>query len=138
MIRPALVGGGVLVLMEVLNEYGAVHYFGVNTLTVGIFRSWFSLGDLTAAMKLSAFLLIGVLMLVLSERKFRDRIGYSLPMSKPFTSMKINRRKSVFIILLCSIPVLFGFIFPLMQLISWVIQSEQSLFNVHFLNLMKK
>lgn len=137
MIRPALVGGGILVLMEVLNEYGAVHYFGVNTITVGIFRSWFSLGDLTAAMKLSAFLLIGVLILVLSERKFRDRIGYSLPQSKPFTARKIKGSKRVFIILLCSIPVLFGFIFPLMQLISWVIQAEQSLFTAHFLNLMK-
>ena len=41
--RPALVGGTLLVGMEVLNEYGAVKYFGVDTFTTGIFTAWFSL-----------------------------------------------------------------------------------------------
>ena len=39
--------------MEVLNEYGAVKYFGVNTFTTGIFRSWFSFGDVTGAIQLA-------------------------------------------------------------------------------------
>ena len=40
--RPAIIAGLVLVLMEVLNDYGAAKYYGVNTFTTGIFRSWFS------------------------------------------------------------------------------------------------
>ena len=37
--RPAIISGLFLVIMEVLNEYGAVKYFGVNTYTSGIFLS---------------------------------------------------------------------------------------------------
>ena len=36
--KPAIISGLFLVIMEVLNEYGAVKYFGVNTYTSGIFQ----------------------------------------------------------------------------------------------------
>ena len=55
--RPAILSGLFLVLMEVLNEYGAVKYFGVNTFTTGIFRAWFSMNDVTTAIQLSIVLL---------------------------------------------------------------------------------
>jgi iron(III) transport system permease protein len=45
MARPAMVAGVSLVLMEVLNDYGLVQYFGVETFTTGIFSAWFSFGD---------------------------------------------------------------------------------------------
>jgi iron(III) transport system permease protein len=41
MARPAIVAGIALASMEVLNDYGTVKYFGVNTFTTGIFRAWF-------------------------------------------------------------------------------------------------
>ena len=53
--------------MEVLNEYGAVKYFGVNTYTTGIFRSWFSMGDIDSAIQLASVLLILVFALFLLE-----------------------------------------------------------------------
>ena len=45
--RVSIFSGLFLVIMEVLNEYGAVKYFGVNTFTSGIFRSWYSMQDLS-------------------------------------------------------------------------------------------
>ena len=51
--KPAIFSGLFLVVMEVLNEYGAVKYFGVNTYTIGIFRSWNSMNDTGAAIQLS-------------------------------------------------------------------------------------
>jgi hypothetical protein len=47
--------------MEILNDYGAVAYYGVTTFTTGIFRAWFSLGDLDTAIRLSAMLMAVVL-----------------------------------------------------------------------------
>ena len=44
--------------MEVLNEYGAVKYFGVNTFTSGIFRSWYSMQDVDTASLLAVSLFI--------------------------------------------------------------------------------
>ena len=59
--RPAIFSGLFLVIMEVLNEYGAVKYFGVNTFTIGIFRSWNSFGDVNGAIQLACILLLVVL-----------------------------------------------------------------------------
>ena len=74
--RPAIIGGLLLVIMEVLNDYGAVKYFGVDTLTTGIFRAWLSLGDLDAAVRISAVLLLFVLLLITIEKIERGRAKY--------------------------------------------------------------
>ena len=68
--RVAIFSGLFLVIMEVLNEYGAVKYFGVNTYTIGIFRSWNSMNDTEAAIQLSSILLFIVIFLFFIERYF--------------------------------------------------------------------
>ena len=68
--RPAIFSGLFLVVMEVLNEYGAVKYFGVNTYTIGIFRSWNSMNDSGAAIQLSSILLFVVAFLFFIEKYF--------------------------------------------------------------------
>ena len=42
--RPALVAGGALVIMECLADYGTVAFFSVQTLSTGLFKTWFSYG----------------------------------------------------------------------------------------------
>ena len=59
--RVSIFSGLFLVVMEVLNEYGAVKYFGVNTFTSGIFRSWYSMQDVETASLLAVFLFFTVL-----------------------------------------------------------------------------
>ena len=46
---PAIFGGLFLVFMEVLNDYGAAKYFGINTFTTGIFRTWTALEDINSS-----------------------------------------------------------------------------------------
>ena len=75
--RPALVAGASLVVLEVLNDYGAVKYLGVTTFTTGIFRAWFGLGDLNAAIRLAAFLLLVVFAVLTLERMQRGRRSVS-------------------------------------------------------------
>ena len=43
--------------MEVLNDYGAVRFFNLKTLTTGIFRYGYDLDDKAAAVRLSLMLL---------------------------------------------------------------------------------
>lgn len=75
--RPAIAGGAILVAMETLNDYGAVKYYGVHTLTAGIFRAWGGLYDVGSALRLSGLLLALVLFLVWSEGKLRMRALHS-------------------------------------------------------------
>ncbi len=69
--RPAIAGGSLLLLMETLNDYGAVKYFGVRTLTTGIFRSWGGLYDTGSALRLSMVLLGLVALLLWIETRTR-------------------------------------------------------------------
>ena len=49
-IRPAAIGGLMLVIMETLSDFGAVDHFAIQTFTTGIFRTWQGMYDLQTAM----------------------------------------------------------------------------------------
>src|SRR5699024_1515724 len=120
--RPAIVAGLILVLMEVLNDYGAAQFYGVNTFTTGIFRAWFSLGEPETAVYLSALLIAIVFALILLERKNRKNIKVADSKSDTGSLSPIRpERRSVRMILfvVVFIPVLLGFIIPVAQLIYW-------------------
>ena len=76
LVRPAIVAGTTLALMETLADFGTVSYFAVPTFTTGIYRAWLSMGDRVAAAQLSAMLLCFVVLLLLLERWSRGRARY--------------------------------------------------------------
>lgn len=121
--RPAIVAGISLALMEVLNDYGLVKYFGVDTFTTGIFTAWFAFGSINAALKLSVFLLVFVLILIFLERYQRRKLKYTSDRSEkpPLRKAAKGFTASLFI-LTALIPLLFGFIFPFTKLIYWTFQ----------------
>lgn len=131
--RPAIIGGLGLVIMELLNDYGAVKYFGVNTFTTGIFRVWFSMGDLSAAIRLSACLLLFMVTLLLIERKARGNRSYAYKGEQPEAIIKpLKGARSILAILICLVPVLFGFLIPAGQLIIWTLETYQKVLNTLF------
>ena len=111
--RPAILSGLFLVVMEVLNEYGAVIYFGINTYTSGIFKAWFSFGDVDTAIHLAALLIIVVFSLFSLERFTRRKTKFYYKANTNTLSLtKPKRLKYLQIYLVCSIPFLFGFVIP--------------------------
>jgi len=69
--RPAIAGGVALALMETLADFGTVAYFGIDTLTTGIYRTWFTLGDRAAAAQLATALLALTVAALVLERASR-------------------------------------------------------------------
>lgn len=135
--RPAIIAGLILVLMEVLNDYGAATYFGVSTFTTGIFRSWFSLEEPETAIYLSALLILIVFALILFEKWQRRKMQYS---NTKVSNQRIHRkmvskRMQILILIIVSIPVLFGFLLPLGQLLYWGILTYGAVFEYEFLML---
>lgn len=116
MARPAIVAGGILVCMEVLNDYGAMKYFGVNTLTTGIFRAWFDMGDLGSAMKLAALLLAMVALILAVERWQRGK-GRSNMGEKPVVLHRLNGSAKVLAAVCCALPVLLGAVVPFSKIL---------------------
>jgi iron(III) transport system permease protein len=134
MARPAVVAGVTLVLMEVLNEYGAVTYFGVSTFTTGIFRAWFSLGDTPSAIRLSACLLAFVFVLILAERAQRGRARFDHGSSRyrPVTPFQLQGARAWLATLACAIPVLLGFVVPMIQLVTWALEAAPQALDSRF------
>lgn len=121
--RPAIAAGLTLALMETLSDYGTAQYFGVNTFTTGIMRTFYALGDPPAAYQLSSILLVFVVCLILLERYSRRRLSFrSAGMKKASQSrIKLKKGKAWLAILVCILPVLLGFIIPALQLLYWAI-----------------
>ena len=74
--RPAIVAGLSLVAMETLSDFGAVSFFGINTLTTGIYNAWTGFDDLAFANQLSFYLLIFIFALFILENYSRKKARY--------------------------------------------------------------
>lgn len=134
--RPAIIAGLVLVLMEVLNDYGAASYYGVSTFTTGIFRSWFSLGEPETAIYLSAILLAIVFGLILLEKWQRRHLKFSSAKSSKqnYNSRVLpSKTNQVLFSSFCFIPVFLGFILPVIQLLIWTEQTFSKVWNTDFI-----
>lgn len=133
--RPAIVAGLVLVLMEVLNDYGAASYYGVNTFTTGIFRSWFSLEEPETAVYLSALLILIIFALILFEKWQVRKLKFTTGKTNS-TQMQRNKPRAgikwlIFVVVL--LPIILGFILPVGQLIYWAVLTASTVFNLDFL-----
>lgn len=134
--RPAVAAGLALVLMEILNDYGAVTYYGVTTFTTGIFRAWFSLGDLDTAIRLSAVLMAVVLLVLGLERWQRGGARYAEGGSaRPLSRYRLTGWPAAGAFAFCALPFLFGFLLPVLQLGSWTLRYTAELADPAFLRL---
>jgi iron(III) transport system permease protein len=73
--RPALVVGVTLAMMEVVNDLGAVQYFGINAITAIIYSTWINRSDFGGAAQLAVMVVLVIGLLIAAERRARrDRV----------------------------------------------------------------
>jgi len=131
--RPAIVAGLSLVAMETLSDFGSVSFFGISTLTTGIYNAWISFDDLTLANRLSFYLLIFILGLFLLENLSRKKAQYHALSRGGFKSkslIKLKGSKSFIAFLFCFTVFFISFLFPVLQMLYWTI-----IFPKHFIDL---
>ncbi|WP_188377585.1 ABC transporter permease [Halobacillus andaensis] len=135
--RGAIVGGASLVLLEVLNDYGVVQYFGVPTFSTAIFQTWFGMGDLNAAIKLSATLMFIVFFILVIEKFLRGRKKYSYTTTKvrPLKPIKLTKSKAWTAFSYCVIIFALGFLIPFIQLIAWMFLTFEKMMSSTFIEL---
>jgi len=135
--RPAIVAGLSLALMETLADYGTVQYFGVQTFTTGIFRTWYGLGDPAGAAQLSALLLGFILVLIALERLSRRdaRYHHTSQRQQAIRCYRLGGWPAAAAIAFCVLPLLFGFLIPAGQLALWAASVADTASGAHFLKL---
>lgn len=132
--RPSIIAGLALVLMETLNDFGTVQFFGISTFTTGIYRTWLGMGEHTAAAQLAAVLLTFVLVLMALERRSRRQAKYyqTANHAKPFQPYKLGGFRAGTALIACSIPVIFGFLLPVGVLLEMTLNSSESTLGRNF------
>ncbi len=122
-----------LVAMETLSDFGSVSFFGISTLTTGIYNAWISFDDLVLANRLSFFLLIFILGLFLLENFSRKKAQYHSPSKGGFkikSLIPLTGFKSLLAFSFCLIVFAISFLFPVLQMLYWTI-----MFPKHFTDL---
>ncbi|NTJ41413.1 iron ABC transporter permease [Agrobacterium larrymoorei] len=123
MARPAIIIGLALVLMETLNDIGAVEYLGVHTLTFTIYETWLNRGNLAGATQIAAILVIVVACLIMTERKARSQQRFgstkATSMAQSITRTRLPGWRGLLATGFCGLPVLSGFAIPVLVLGSY-------------------
>jgi iron(III) transport system permease protein len=117
--RPAIAAGVALALMETLADFGVSSYFGIQTFTAGIYKAWLAMDNRIAAAQLATLLLMVVTVLLALERRAQRRLRFSMPRgaragSADAQPMALRGRHLVLAWALCALPVLLGFILPVL------------------------
>ncbi|ENC9217993.1 iron ABC transporter permease [Campylobacter lari] len=129
--RVGIVGALLLVAMEVLSDYGLVAYFGVDTFSAGIFRTWGSGGDEVSAVALSVALLVFIALLMLLEKTQRGKKGFNQNVFLPTPKDELKGIKAFLAFLWCFLVAFFAFVVPIMWLVYWAgFDFMQNLSNV--------
>lgn len=135
MIRPAIIGGLMLVIMETLSDFGAVEHFAIQTFTTGIFRTWYGMYDLQTAMQLSSLLLIFITFFLVLERYSRNNISYTSgsPTYGKIENKTLTGGKNILSFLFCLTPLSIGFILPISELTNWALNYKLDFFEANFI-----
>lgn len=121
LLRPALAAGVAVVAMETLTDFGTVQYFGIDTISVGVFRIWRGTFDLDAASEFATLVLAVALMVIGLERVMRGRarFGEAAGHASGVARRRLAGPKAWVASGLCGLVALVGFAAPTTQLAAW-------------------
>jgi len=133
--RPAIAIGTALVMMEALNDFGAVEFFAVQTLTTGIFTVWLEASNVGGAAQIAMVIFILVILLVVLERFSRRKMRVHQRDNQSIIPTRdiLPFWKGIFVAKLCSLPILFGFIMPFSIMLHHAVNVEGLWTNTTFL-----
>ncbi|MDR1935504.1 MAG: iron ABC transporter permease [Candidatus Accumulibacter sp.] len=128
LLMPSASAGAILVCLEVLNDFGVVSYYGLNTFTTAIFSAWFGMGDSDTGIKLAFILLLLVLAVLLLRKSLMNARKYRVVSSRE--SRLAPQRAIGFarfgIPAFCGLVVCLSLVIPLAQMLHWLSMSWQT------------
>jgi iron(III) transport system permease protein len=133
--RPGIAVGVSLALMECLNDIGAAGFFGVRTLTLGVYTTWLSQGNLGGAAQISAVMLLFIFVLVWFERTARRKQSFVLPSQRPRKPdrIRLNGWQRVLAVIVCALPIVVGFVVPALVLLNFALPRLHDALSVTYL-----
>lgn len=133
MARPAIMAGVALVLMETMNDIGAVEFLGVRTLTFTIYDTWLNRGSLGGAAQIACVMLLFIVAILSLEQWARRRQRFfggraSSLKAKPART-RLRGHRAFLAFGACALPILFGFGIPLYVLATYALHRPYQIMD---------
>jgi iron(III) transport system permease protein len=128
LVRPAIAAGAAVVMMETLTDFATVQYFGVDTVSVGVFRIWRGTYDRDAASEIATLVLAFALLAIGFERvaRGRARYGQSGGAGAGLDARHLTGARAWAATAVCAFVVVAAFGGPVVRLAGWAIAEQTS------------
>ncbi|MFN3214595.1 MAG: ABC transporter permease [Henriciella sp.] len=125
---PTILGGLCLALMEAAADYGAADFLGIQTLGVGIIRSWQSFGEPNTAARLALMLILIAGAFLIAARLFQGQRGTQQTSSRWSTSARttLSSTPAWGATALCTTILLICFAAPMVRLLWLALENRAS------------
>ncbi len=123
--RPWIIAGMLLVMMETLADFGTVAIFNFDTFTTAIYHTWFGMGSLPSALRLAAWLMLFVIVILLIESRGHKQRYTSIGDALSNPRQKLSKSKSFISSLFCGFLFSLAFVIPMLQLLLWFFEHSE-------------
>ncbi len=136
MARPAIMVALTLVAMETLADFAVVNYFAVPTITTAVYDTWLGYGNLAAAARLSALMLISIFILVAIERAGRTKQRHYQKTTGQDKKQRyqLSGPKAGFALFICLSLFSAAFVLPFVNLINFAYHYFEQSWTSEFFN----
>jgi iron(III) transport system permease protein len=125
--RPAIAAGVGLVCMETLADFGVVAALNVDTFTTAIYRAWFGMYSIAAALQMAAVLALLALVGVWIERRLRGGRGFAGQRpSGALQRVRLRGMRAALASLAAATVIGIAFALPMAQLLAWAVKHAAS------------
>ncbi len=123
--RPSLAAGLALVMMETLTDFATVQYFGVKTVSVGVYLVWKGSYNFHAATQLSVLVLLFAVAVLAGERLMRGRARYTQRggRGQGLQARELTGWRGWGAAALCLLALGAGFFVPVGRLVAWAVSE---------------
>lgn len=127
LVRPAVAAGAAIVMMETLTDFATVQYFGVDTVSVGVFRIWRGQFDRDAASEFATLVLVFALAVIGLERAARGRakFGQAGGAGSGIERRQLTGWRGWTATGICVVMISVAFVGPVAQLVAWAIGEQR-------------
>ena len=122
---PFISFGMLLATIEIINDFGLVNHYSINTMSLGIYRVWLGLGDFNGAVGLSLITLVVLMVIMIAEayligkrKRYENQSRHS-----PVRVKRLAAVPGTLCLLWCLLPIVVGFFAPVAILSYYAIDT---------------
>ncbi|WP_435741739.1 ABC transporter permease [Nocardioides sp. SYSU DS0663] len=123
--RPSLAAGLALVMMETLTDFATVQYFGVRTLSVGVYLAWKGSFQVASAISIALLVLLAAVVVLALERVLRGRARYHQRggRGRGLEQLALTGGRAWAATAACAAVVGAAFALPVARLVAWAVSG---------------